>query len=305
MLITKPYFLIIQGFILLVFGILGLMKKENKYFIFSSRLHFVLYLIGSIMVGYFFNKDFQLFCIPVKWTKILLIAYSFYLIGSWIFKKVVGEIINQIILGIGLFVSIYIILFGSFEYLIWCGIQLIVIIPIYFFSKFLNKKYNTRFFDALNFYGATIFLPYIIIAWTIWQVMDKKLIHKISLITFPMIFLFIGFSLTIRMNRIINEINQFDNKVVKVESMINNQTDRYLIELILGAHWKYHTKICLYDGWRPPFHDPILGFAQPFLYFREQFNYEISLPERTDLYKKVFPENEMSFDCKCAKYERL
>lgn len=305
MLLTKTYFLIIQGLIIIGFGILGLVKRENKYFIFPSRLHYSLYLIGAIFVGFFFNRDFQLFCIPVEWTKILLIVYSSYLIGSSLFKKLFGEIINQIILGAGLFISVYIILFGSYEYLIWSAIQLIVIIPIYFLSRFLNKKYNTRFFDSLNFYGATIFLPYVIIVWTFWQVLDKKLFHKFSLAILPMIFLLIGFSLTFRMKRIISEINRAEDKVVKVESMLNNQTDKYLTELILGAHWKYHTEICLYDGWRPPFHDPILGFAKPFLYLRDQFNYEISLPERTDLYKKIFPENQINFDCKCAKYERL
>ena len=89
------------------------------------------------------------------------------------------------------------------------------------------------------------------------------------------------------------------------ELLTENKIDNYLTELILGAHWKYHTKICIYDGWRPPFHDPVLGFAQPFLYYGEQFNYELSMTNRVNLYEKIFPENNRTFDCKCAKNERL
>lgn len=156
MLLTKTYFLIIQGIILISFLVLGHLKKENKYYIFPSKIHFIIYLTGAITIGYLFNSDYQLFCIPVKWTKILLITYSSYLIGNLIFEKYTGDILNQIILGAGIFISIYIILFGSTVYLIWSAIQMIILVPIYFLSRFLNKRYKTRFFDSLNFYGKTI-----------------------------------------------------------------------------------------------------------------------------------------------------
>ena len=32
----------------------------------------------------------------------------------------------------------------------------------------------------------------------------------------------------------------------------------YITERMLGMHFKYHTELCLYDGWRPPLHDPLL-----------------------------------------------
>lgn len=306
MLIYKPYFLILQGLIVLLFIILGVLKKEKKYFLFSSKIHFALYFICAVVVGYFFNKDYQLFCIPVMWTKILLLVYSAYLVFQWIFKNVLSEAINQIILGAGLYITLYIILFGSIEYLIWAGVQLLFIIPIFFISKFLNKKYKTRIFDVLNFYGATILLPYIIMIWTIWQGLGKKRVHKFSLLILPFLFILIGLSLTFRMNMLISEINKEENKVLKIETLIKNPTDKYLIELILGAHWKYHTVLCLYDGWRPPFHDPILSIPQLLIPFPKHFYYDkISLPERVKLYKKAFPENKRNFVCKCAKNERL
>lgn len=305
MLLRNSYFLIIQVIILISFLILGLLKKENKYFLFPSKVHFIIYLAGAIAIGFLFNKDYQLFCIPVKWSNIVLIGYTIYLFSHFILKKIIGDIINQLFLGVGVFISLYIIFFGSYEYLFWIILQAVFIIPIYFLSKYLNKKFNTRIFDFLNFYGATVLLPYIILLWTFWQVKELKNIYKISLTIAPFVFLVIGIVMTIRMNNIITVIENSTNKVEITKKITNNKVDNYLTELILGAHWKYHTKLCLYDGLRPPFHDPILGFAQPLLYFGRQFHYEMSLTDRIDLYKQVFPNKKTEFDCKCSEHDVL
>jgi hypothetical protein len=303
MLVRNSYFLIIQGIILISFLLLGFLKKENKYFWFPSKFHFLIYLAGAIAIGYLFNKDYQLFCIPVKWTRIILFIYTIYLLGHLFLKKISFELINQFILGIGIFLSIYIICFGSFEYLFWILLQLVIIIPIFYLTKYLNKKLNTRIFDFMNFYGAAILLPYIILFWTLWQVKDKKRIHKISLAIIPLIFLISGIGMTIRMNQIIHKIDNSKDKAETAKSIIDNKVDHYLTELILGAHWKYHTCICLYDGKRPPFHDPVLGFANFITYFKGPYNYEIDLPDRIELYKQVFPNNKTKFDCNCAENE--
>jgi len=305
LLIPKTYFILVQGIILILFLITGLKKGQRNYFLFSSELNFSVLILGSVILGYLFNKDYQLFCVPVNWTKITLLIYSIYLIGNWVFRKFTGGILNQLILGIGLFISFYIIGFGSTEYLIWSSIHLIVIVPIYFLTRYLNKKFNTRFFDFLNLFGVTVLLPYIIISWTIWQVWDKRLLYKITLMVLPVTIFLTGIFFTIRMNKIIETINNSTEMVTTTELLTENKIDNYLTELILGAHWKYHTKICIYDGWRPPFHDPVLGFAQPFLYYGEQFNYELSMTNRVNLYEKIFPENNRTFDCNCAKNERL
>ena len=307
MLLTpKTYFILIQGIILILFLVTGLKKGKGKYFLFSSEFNFYLLILGAIIIGYLFNRDYQIFCIPVDWTKITLLIYSIYFLGNKIFKKVIGEFTNQLILGIGLFISIYIIGFGSATYLIWVIIHLIAIVPIYYFSKYLNNKFNTQLFDFLNLFGVSLLLPYVIISWTVWQVRNKRLKYKITLSVLPVAIFVIGIFLTTRMNRIIESIDNSENKLNAIELINDNKIDNYLTELILGAHWKYHTTICLYDGWRPPFHDPVLGFALPFLYSREHsFHYELNLSDRIDLYKKVYPENKTQFDCKCANNERL
>ena len=35
-------------------------------------------------------------------------------------------------------------------------------------------------------------------------------------------------------------------------------TKNPMTERILGMHFRYHTRICIYDGWRPPLHDPAM-----------------------------------------------
>ncbi|NVO03897.1 MAG: hypothetical protein HXX09_14465 [Bacteroidetes bacterium] len=306
LLIPKTYFIIIQGIILILFLVTGLKKEKGKYFLFSSEINFYFLILGAIIIGYLFNRDYQLFCIPVNWTKVVLLIFLIYFLGNKIFKKVIGEFTNQLILGVGLFVSLYIIGFGGMYYLIWTTIHSLPIVLIYFLSKYLNKKFNTQFFDFMNFFGVTLLLPYIIISWILWQVWNKRLKYKIALSVLPVTILIIGIFLTIRMSRIIESINNSENKLATIERMKDNKINYYLTELILGAHWKYHTTICLFDGWRPPFHDPVLGFAVPFLYSREHlFNYELNINERFDLYKKAFPENKTQFDCKCANNERL
>jgi hypothetical protein len=303
--ISKIYFLIIQGIIILLYLILPKKNTDENYFLFPSKLHFSLYLIGALILGYLINSDYQTYCIPVNWAKIILIFYVSYLICSWFLKKYLGEFLNQLILGTGLFIFIYLILFGAYEYLMWILINSIIIFPFYYFSQHLNKKYKTRFYDVINLFGLTLLLPYIIIYWTLWQTKKLSFNLKMTLFIIPLFALLTGIYLTFRINNIIERINKSEDKSYIVNDIIKDKTDKFLTEIILGAHWKYHTKICLYDGWRPPYHEPILGFAQPILYFSRDFHPEIKLKERIRLYKQVFPENDTVFNCKCAKYERL
>ena len=301
--LNQPYFLIIQGLILILFFLIRNINKESKYFLFKSKLGYIITLVCAIVVGVLFNRDRQLFCIPVDWALFFLIGYSVFMICSLVFAKLLSNSLGQAILGIGLFISPYIIGFGSSDYLIWMVFQLIFVVPLYFLSRFLNKKYQTQFFDSLNFYGVAILLPYILLGWIIWQAWSINKKGKHFIFISPILILLISISLSLRMGNLIEKINTSANKEATAKQLTENKIDSYLIELVLGAHWKYHTRICLYDGWRPPFHDPILGFAQSILYLGKHFNDELNLQERNELYKKVFPDKKTNFDCKCAKKE--
>ncbi len=38
------------------------------------------------------------------------------------------------------------------------------------------------------------------------------------------------------------------------ESNYSQFDKSFMTEKILGMHFIYHTRLCVYDGWRPPFH---------------------------------------------------
>jgi uncharacterized membrane protein YvlD (DUF360 family) len=71
----------------------------------------------------------------------------------------------------------------------------------------------------------------------------------------------------------------------------------YMEEKILGAHFKYHTRICEYDGWRPPLHDPILVVGR---WLNLNRDLDWTLEERIERYARVFPELPLRQDCSCA-----
>lgn len=121
----------------------------------------------------------------------------------------------------------------------------------------------------------------------------------------PILALIVCLVLTIQINNITKRISTTTNKEKELKEIVANPINSYLTELILGAHWKYHTELCLYDGWRPPFHDPILVVANkvlyPFSHFYQGTDYENAI----QLYEAIYPDKPIEFDCKCASNERL
>ena len=71
-----------------------------------------------------------------------------------------------------------------------------------------------------------------------------------------------------------------------------------MTEKILGMHFKYHTRFCEFDGWRPPIHEPMLILG---LWLNKRADpIELNLKQRLELYKKVYPHNKVKFKCSCA-----
>jgi len=82
------------------------------------------------------------------------------------------------------------------------------------------------------------------------------------------------------------------------ESNFTELEKSYMVEKILGMHFIYHTRICDWDGWRPPKHDPILIVG---MWYNEGIDpLNLNLEERLELYKQFYPENRTKYDCSCA-----
>ncbi len=84
----------------------------------------------------------------------------------------------------------------------------------------------------------------------------------------------------------------------------------YMTERMLGMHFKYHMSFCLYDGWRPPLHDPSIVVAVWLTaVFRSDIDsrgfapdgYEKPLTANIAMYKAVFPGLPARMECSCAK----
>lgn len=180
-----------------------------------------------------------------------------------------------------------------------------IILIVHLVIRFLKKKFSTNVFDALYLYPAVILTPFFLL-YQLWLEFKSSTSFKKKLFLFtPILTLAVMVLLSLRINYIVNEINTSPNDNTVLIRLIENPIDRYLTELVLGAHWKYHTELCLLDGWRPPYHDPVLVSANKILNPLSGFDQGTTLPNANKLYRQLFPENRTDFDCKCAKNERL
>lgn len=77
-----------------------------------------------------------------------------------------------------------------------------------------------------------------------------------------------------------------------------NLPDDFMTEHIVGMHFKYYTKTCVYDGWRPPVHEPLLVMG---LWMNNMSDpLQLSLRERVELYIKLFPDKPYKMKCSCG-----
>jgi hypothetical protein len=320
MVLGWTYFLILQTIVFVTFF---LKRKDSDDFvlkiIFPTKIHFLIVNACIFLTCCFYNTERQLFCIPVNWAAIILIVFclSFlafpFLTRHAKFLGLIGAIC-----GLGLFISVYIILFAGSEYLIFVAFNIPIILLLHFFLRFIRRKFHTNIFNALYLYPAVILTPFLLIfqLWVYFRSLQKN--QKLLFIATPVLTLLISLVLTFQMNIIINKIAAAPDKEKELRQIIKNPINNYLTELILGAHWKYHTEICLFDGWRPPFHDPILVIAKKVLFPSKLFGegtgisfyyvdptLGIDTTSTLQLYKKLYPNNPTKFDCACAKHELL
>lgn len=300
------YFVVFQVVILLVY-VLRRQSEEHLFSkLFPTRAHFVVSNLAIVLLAVIYNTERQLFCHPVNWATILLVL-SFLSLLIVPFVNLKNQLTSIIVVfnGVGVFISFYLILFARGEYLIFLFFNLPIILGLHFLIKYLNKRFGTNLFNAFYFYPAVLLTPFLLLyeSWLLFKSLTN--FQSRIFIAPPIIVFVIMIVLAIRIDYLVGEIKKIHNDSQKVMSLINNPVDRYLTELILGAHWKYHTQLCLYDGWRPPYHDPVLVSANKLLHPFSLFDQGVEMESAIDLYKKLYPENKTKFDCRCAKNEWL
>ena len=73
-----------------------------------------------------------------------------------------------------------------------------------------------------------------------------------------------------------------------------------MTERILGMHFRYHTRICIFDGWRPPLHDPAMVIGMRLTGDKDPLD-GMSLETRLQLYHEVYPSLPVKNHCACSK----
>lgn len=76
-------------------------------------------------------------------------------------------------------------------------------------------------------------------------------------------------------------------------------TKNPMTERILGMHFRYHTRICPYDGWRPPLHDPAMVLGMRLTGDKDPLE-GMTLESRVVLYHTVYPSHPVKADCACS-----
>ncbi len=144
-----------------------------------------------------------------------------------------------------------------------------------------------------------------VLFFTLRQIKNTTKIIKLLFIVPSILILLFSVFTSYRLTKINSEIIKANYDLATIDKIKNISTDRYLLELSLGAHWKYHTRICLYDGWRPPYHDPILVISRNIsMIFSDSYEISSGFRKGKEMYKYAFPNNLIEFDCRCGKHER-
>ena len=74
-----------------------------------------------------------------------------------------------------------------------------------------------------------------------------------------------------------------------------------MLEKAIGWGIIYHLEVCIYDGWRPPVHEPFLVLGE-WIYKRgEPITSDFDLKKK--LYHKYYPNVKIKQKCACALEE--
>jgi len=242
----------------------------------SKPLSLVITNAILIIVAVLTNTYYQAFCRPTLWATIVLficfVNTIFYpLLSRWKNLFYISNFISGISFGVFIYCIIFledINLLGILGILIIVG--LITFIPHFFaiqlFYKLLISSTNKI----------------------------TKALFSFGLLTFLITSIFFG----IQYRQAIKSIDQFK------ESNFTSLEKSFMTEKILGMYFKYHTEICIYDGWRPPLHEPALVIGQWFNGRLDPMSLDnktrFDLKQRILLYKKFFPDKKVKYDCSCA-----
>ncbi len=256
----------------------------------KTRLIITLAYCGIGIFANFFML--QVFCMPVLYAALMCIAFFIAILIFPFVQTLWVKNVLYFLLGMGVPICVYCILFlglGIHPWLIissyllytieiiFLGAGLLAFIPFYLLRQiYVYSKQGDN--KRKQIFKAGMFIPLFVLA--------------IYLINFR-----IYLNKTINIHIGSKTTDEFVHKLPK----------GYFTERILGLCWKYHTSLdYIYDGWRPPLHDPFLIISlwinpTPFFHnFNEPDLWPIYNNEAIKYYHRKFPERPLKESCPCS-----
>jgi hypothetical protein len=236
-----------------------------------------------LMVAVILNNNAeQYFCIPVLWFAILLIIIAVcFCAYPLLYQFPALQKITLLLSTLWLWVYVFSLIFS------------------------INGIYYDGFLPiGLLFVAYLLFFPTLLLLVIIKRMkMQWNKVFKTQLTFFHLTVIILFVAAMFNYHAVANQM-QFANTVKKYEDIKNqNAISNYYVERITGAHFIYHTRLCLYDGWRPPLLDPIIALGTTFLgdpISDERHNLISNLGARIKTYKALYPNKPIAQSCKCS-----
>lgn len=286
-------------------------KETWKSFLPTSKHLFIVNLCAVIAV-FSINRLGQYFCVPVDWAAIVLMFFTIsMLVEPLLHENSITNYVISFFHGIGFLICIYCIFFYGFYGLIAILLAAIFDSILFVLFNFLTKIIFKLFAINLSlqslmlptfFFMKVVGLPYFWLARITIRFISVSTIHKHIFAFACSILIAITLCFTMAYKNIIEQkeaILQMDKKVIT--ELQSNFFTNYMLEKAIGFALVYHTEICIYDGWRPPMHDPFLVVASHFVGMNRGVGENLN--NKIQLYKQLYPNVAIHKKCSCGFYE--
>jgi hypothetical protein len=283
--------------------------------LFPTKKHLSLVNLTCAVSIFSINRLGQFFCVPVDWASVVLILFTLSMIlYSYVEEDNWKHYLLSFMHGIGFLVCIYCIIFYFKDSLVVAVLSFfasfVAFLPSFIISFIVlklmkranaNKSLKAAIIPAL-FLFLTVLLPYF---WLIqislrWIVSTSW--HKVTSITAIVMMLTISMFFVKAYKNVLDSRGEVLNQDTQIVSMLQaNFFDNYMLERAIGWGLVYHLETCIYDGWRPPMHDPLLVFSE--WVWRQGEPITHNFYEKKMLYEKFYPHVSYKKKCSCALEE--
>lgn len=260
-----------------------------------ARRHLPVLNIGLAVLAWVANTYWiQAFCQPVAWASGALIAgTTAFLVWPWLARANAGVRYGALFLqGLFFTICLYCTWFMGTGYLLlgllfcWSGLPALAWLPVFFGVQVLRRVRGATVRGRWLAFGLGAFSLTPVLWWA--DVQYREMQTVLARMPLPE--------------------RQDANALLRVLPR------SYMVERVAGTAWRYHTEPeFIYDGWRPPLHDPLLVICLN-LHGRGGMNVSSSpltladdvadnskfFYPRANFYHRLFPANPIKPDCVCA-----